>query len=42
MQVGIGNTSPNYTLHISKTQTETYSGNGEPDGNTKMTEDQHQ
>tara|TARA_B100001939_G_scaffold77952_1_gene65876 strand:- start:3886 stop:5613 length:1728 start_codon:yes stop_codon:yes gene_type:complete len=30
--VGVGNTSPNYLLHISKTQTETYSGNGEPDG----------
>lgn len=30
--VGIGNAAPNYPLHISKTQTETYSGNGEPDG----------
>ena len=32
--VGIGNAAPNYPLHISKTQTETYSGNGEPDGNS--------
>ena len=30
--VGIGNAAPNYPLHISKTQSETYDGNGEPDG----------